>query len=114
MTMYDVMVDAISDRYNNDEITYEQATELISLAYDKYMTETSRETKEKRDNTYYGTDKEDLAQRSIKRQIRRKDKPETAPEKKSIEKISDRITKFNSKTNRTNSGLHVKFPVYNA
>ena len=114
MTYYDIMFEAINERYENGEITFEQANELNQIAFNRYTTETSKETKEKRDNEYYGTNKEDLAERSIKRKIRAKDKPETVPEKKSIEKINDRITKFNSKSNRTNSGLTVKFPVYNA
>ena len=54
MTMYDVMFEAINEQYENGEITFEQAEELNDLAYDKYVIETSKETKAKRDDLYYG------------------------------------------------------------
>ena len=57
MTMYDVMYEAINEQYENGEITFEQANELNELAYDKYVVETSKASKEKRDRLYYGITK---------------------------------------------------------
>ena len=57
MTYYDIMFGAINEQYESGEITFEQAEELNQIAYDKYMTETSKETKAKRDEHYYGLTK---------------------------------------------------------
>ena len=55
MTSYELMFEAINEQYDAGKITFEQADELNRLAYDKYMTETSKETKAKRDELLYGT-----------------------------------------------------------
>ena len=39
MTSYDIMYEAINDKYENGEITFEQANELNEMAYDRYITE---------------------------------------------------------------------------
>lgn len=39
MTLYDIMYKAITEKYENGEITFEQANELNNLAYDRYVTE---------------------------------------------------------------------------
>ena len=53
MTYYDIMFESINEQYENGEITFEQAEELNQIAYDRYMTETSKTSKEKRDRLYY-------------------------------------------------------------
>lgn len=53
-TLYDIIYEAINEQYENGDITFEQANELNELAYDKYIIETSKATKEKRDRLYYG------------------------------------------------------------
>ena len=39
MRMYDIMFEAINERYENGHITFEQAEELNNLAYEKYVIE---------------------------------------------------------------------------
>ena len=53
MNMYDVMYEAICDKYEHGEITLEEAEMLNDTAYDKYIVETSKETKAKRYKTQY-------------------------------------------------------------
>lgn len=77
MTLYDIMYKAITEKYENGEITFEQANELNELAYDRYTTETSEASKEKRDSGNDTQEKplneEELEYAEWKRALKRND-----------------------------------------
>lgn len=110
MLEYDIMYGAIKAKYENGEITYEQANELNDIAYNKYITETSKATKVKRDNYFYG---DKIATTELEQLHNRENSPANTVVKK-LKKIGepeykDIMKKFEENPPKDKRG----YPLYN-